>query len=72
MAQNIYDNGAFFEGYSQFPRSREGLAAAGEWPAVRAMLPPLENLHILDLGCGLGYFCRWAAENGAAEVTGLD
>jgi SAM-dependent methyltransferase len=72
LAQNIYDDAAFFEGYSQFPRSREGLAAAGEWPALRAMLPPIEGLRVLDLGCGFGAFCRWATENGASRVVGLD
>lgn len=72
MAQNIYDDPAFFEGYSQFPRSREGLAAAGEWPSLRAMLPPLAGLDVLDLGCGLGYHCRWAVEAGAKSVTGVD
>ena len=25
-----------------------------------------------DLGCGFGWFCRWARENGAAEVLGID
>lgn len=72
MAQNIYDDAAFFAGYSQFPRSREGLAAAYEWPALRAMLPDVRGLRILDLGCGFGAFARWAVENGAAEVTGID
>lgn len=72
MAQNIYDDPAFFEGYSQFPRSRDGLAAAGEWPSLRDMLPPLAGLDVLDLGCGLGYHCRWAAAEGARSVTGVD
>ena len=27
---------------------------------------------VLDLGCGMGWFCRWAAENGAASVLGID
>jgi SAM-dependent methyltransferase len=72
MAQNIYDDAAFFEGYSQFPRSREGLAGAPEWPALRAMLPPLQGKRVLDLGSGFGAFCRWAVEQGAAEVTGVD
>lgn len=72
MAQNIYDDPAFFEGYSQFPRSRDGLGAAPEWPALRAMLPPVAGIRVLDLGCGLGYFCRWAAEAGAAQVVGID
>lgn len=72
MAQNIYDDPAFFEGYSQFPRSREGLAGAGEWPSLRAMLPPLNGAHVLDLGCGFGPFCRYAVEQGAADVLGVD
>lgn len=72
MAQNIYDDEAFFEGYSRFPRSREGLNAAGEWPALRAMLPELAGMDVLDLGCGFGYYCRWAAEQGARTVTGFD
>lgn len=72
MAQNIYDDEAFHEGYSQFPRSRLGLAGAPEWASLQAMLPTVAGLRILDLGCGFGYFCRWAAENGAASVLGLD
>ncbi len=72
MAQNIYDDPAFFEGYSQFPRSREGLAQAGEWPSLSKMLPPVAGLDVLDLGCGLGYHCRWAVANGARSVTGVD
>ena len=72
MTQNIYDNAEFFERYSQLPRSVEGLDGAPEWPALRAMLPDLHGLRILDLGCGFGWFCRWAREQGAAAVRGLD
>ena len=72
MAQNIYDDPAFFEGYSQFPRSREGLAGAAEWPSLKAMLPPLKGAQVLDLGCGFGPFCRYAVEQGAAGVLGVD
>lgn len=72
MAQNIYDDQAFFEGYSQIPRSRLGLAGAPEWPALKAMLPDVKGLRVLDLGCGFGAFGRWAIENGAASVLGVD
>lgn len=72
MAQNIYDNEAFFEAYSRLPRSVEGLAAAPEWPSLRALMPPLAGLRVLDLGCGFGWFCRWAREQGAASVLGVD
>jgi SAM-dependent methyltransferase len=27
---------------------------------------------VLDLGCGFGWFCRWAREHGAARVLGVD
>lgn len=72
MAQNVYDDDAFFARYAELPRSREGLAAAPEWPALRAMLPPLSGARVLDLGCGYGWFCRFAAAEGAAAVLGLD
>ncbi len=72
MTQNIYDNDAFFAGYSQLGRSLEGLDGAAEWPAIQAMLPPMQGLKVADLGCGFGWFCRWARGAGAASVLGLD
>lgn len=72
MAQNIYDDSGFFEGYSRLPRSVKGLAGAPEWPSLRALLPNVKGLRIVDLGCGFGWFCRWAREHGAAQVLGLD
>jgi SAM-dependent methyltransferase len=72
LAQNIYDQPAFFDGYSQIPRSRLGLAGAPEWPDLKAMLPDVRGLRILDLGCGFGAFDRWAIEQGAASVLGID
>ena len=72
MTQNIYDTPAFFEGYSKMSRSVEGLAGAPEWPALQALLPPMSGLNVVDLGCGYGWFSRWAQEQGAAQVLGLD
>ena len=72
MTQNIYDTPAFFEGYSQMGRSVEGLAGAPEWPALQALLPPMSGVRVVDLGCGYGWFSRWAQEQGAAYVLGLD
>ena len=72
MAQNIYDNPAFFEGYARLPRSVQGLDGAPEWPALKSMLPPLSGKSVIDLGCGYGWFCRAARALGAAEVTGVD
>src|SRR4029450_6769794 len=72
MPQNIYDNEEFFRRYSRLPRSVEGLDGAPEWPALRALLPDLRGLSVLDLGGGFGWFCRWARDNGAAHVLGVD
>jgi SAM-dependent methyltransferase len=72
MTQNIYDNEEFFDRYSQLGRSVEGLDGAAEWPAIRALLPELRGLRVVDLGCGFGWFCRWARQQGAAHVLGVD
>lgn len=72
MSQNIYDDPEFFEIYSQRGRAAGGLSSASEWPATRALLPDLRGLRVLDLGCGFGWFCRWAREQGAAQVLGID
>ena len=72
MAQNIYDTDEFFRGYSRLPRSVHGLNGAPEWPAIRALLPDLGGKRVVDLGCGFGWFARWARLHGAAPVLGLD
>jgi len=72
MAQNIYDTAEFYEGYSTLPRSVHGLDGAPEWPSVRELLPVINGKRIVDLGCGFGWFARWAAAKGAASVLGID
>ena len=72
MAQNIYDNSEFFAGYSKLRRSVHGLDGAPEWPAIRALLPDFSGKRIVDLGCGFGWFARWARKHGAAHILALD
>lgn len=72
MTQNIYDDPGFFEAYGRLPRSRQGLEGAPEWPALQRLLPPIDAREVLDLGCGLGWFSRWAADSGARSVLGID
>ncbi|WP_064695920.1 class I SAM-dependent methyltransferase [Rhizobium aegyptiacum] len=72
MAQNIYDRPEFFAGYSDLSRSLRGLDGAAEWPAVRALLPDLTGKRVVDLGCGFGWFSRFARSQGAASVLALD
>jgi ubiquinone/menaquinone biosynthesis C-methylase UbiE len=72
LAQNIYDRPEFFDGYGRLDRSVRGLEGAPEWPALRALLPDLQGMRVVDLGCGFGWFARWAAEQGAASALGVD
>jgi SAM-dependent methyltransferase len=72
VTQNIYDNAGFFAGYARLRRSVDGLDGAPEWPTLQSMLPDLMGKRVVDLGCGFGWFCRWAREAGAASVLGLD
>ncbi|RJE20328.1 Methyltransferase domain protein [Aspergillus sclerotialis] len=80
--QNIYDNTTFFTAYSTLPRSQGGLSSAPEWPVLRNMVldrPPSTNPKndltgqcILDLGCGYGWFARWARDSGGSFVRAVD
>ena len=72
MRENKYDDPDFFEQYRHMPRSVQGLAAAGEWHELKKLLPPLAGRRVLDLGCGFGWHCRYAAQHGAREVVGVD
>ncbi len=72
MAQNVYDDELFFAAYARLPRSVRGLDGAPEWPMLQAMLPSVAGRSVLDLGCGYGWFCRWAAINRAGKVVGID
>ena len=67
-----YDDEKFFAQYAQMPRSRQGLEAAGEWSQLRPLFPDMEGKMVLDLGCGYGWHCKFAAEQGARQVLGLD
>lgn len=72
MKENKYDDNVFFEKYSQMDRSKKGLDGAGEWHVLKQMLPDFRGKRILDLGCGFGWHCEYAIENGAASAVGID
>lgn len=72
MKENIYDKQSFFEKYSGMLRSKEGLKAAGEWPTLEKILPDFKGKCVLDLGCGYGWHCMYAADKGASTVVGID
>ena len=70
--KNEYDDEHFFEEYAQMTRSRYGLFGAGEWHQLKEMFPPLKGSRVLDLGCGYGWHCKYAVDQGAEEVLGID
>ena len=72
MSQNIYDNAKFFAEYSSLDRSIKGLTGAPEWRRLRSYIPDLKGLDVLDLGCGFGWFARWARSTGANSVRALE
>ena len=71
-SQNVYDNPEFFAGYSQMERFGAGWSRALEQPTFLGMLPNVQGLRVLDLGCGLGQLSYHIANAGAAEVVAVD
>lgn len=67
-----YDNPDFFNKYAQMLRSKDGLESALEWHELKTMLPDFKDKRVLDLGCGYGWHCYYAAEHDAKQVTGID
>lgn len=72
MKENKYDDDIFFKKYSEMNRSKEGLNGAGEWSELQKVLPDFKGKRVLDLGCGYGWHCLYAAQNGAKSVLGID
>ncbi|WP_028043660.1 class I SAM-dependent methyltransferase [Candidatus Stoquefichus massiliensis] len=72
MKENKYDDETFFQKYSEMNRSKNGLKGAGEWSELQKVLPDFQGKHVLDLGCGYGWHCLYAAIHGAEYVLGTD
>jgi SAM-dependent methyltransferase len=72
LKQNKYDDPELYANYSRMRRSIRGLDEAQEWHAFRALLPNLDGKRLLDLGCGFGWHCRYARQQGARSVIGVD
>lgn len=72
MRQNKYDDENFFSHYAEMDRSKFGLKASGEWHILKELLPEFEGKSVLDLGCGYGWHCLYASEQGAKKIIGVD
>ena len=53
-------------------RSKKGLRGAGEWSELQKILPDFHDKNVLDLGCGYGWHCKYAVDNGAKYILGTD
>lgn len=53
-------------------RSKKGLSSAGEWLELQKILPDFHSKRVLDLGCSYGWHCKYAVDNGANFVLGID
>ena len=69
--QNIYDNKEFFDGY-QSKRNNLSANELIEIPQLFELIGNVENLSILDLGCGTGGHDRKLINMGAKKVVGID
>jgi 2-polyprenyl-3-methyl-5-hydroxy-6-metoxy-1,4-benzoquinol methylase len=72
MKQNIYDDADFFAKYQEYRKSERCLNSVLEQPYLRSALPELSNLRILDIGSGMGNFAKYAIDQRASFVAGVD
>ena len=72
LKQNIYDDPTFFQKYKQLRQSATNYNHLLEQPVLKQMLPPLAQLTILDIGCGMGGFAKYCIEQEATKVIGID
>ena len=72
MRQNLYDDPRFFDRYKAMRDEARGLHELVIVPCLPEILPLLADKRVLDLGCGDGWFCRYAVDAGASCVNGVD
>ncbi len=72
MKQNIYDNPIFFHQYKALRQKELNYNRLLEQPTMKSLLPPLTNIDILDIGCGMGEFAKYCIDHQAKHVTALD
>ena len=62
----------FFDGYSRARENPLAMNYSVEQPGIRALLPEVKGVRVLDLGCGSGGFAHWLVDEGAESVLGID
>ena len=56
---------------AHYAREKNPIKSASD-ESIKSLLPDLNGKSVMDAGCGTGYFCRYAEESGAAQITGVD
>jgi 2-polyprenyl-3-methyl-5-hydroxy-6-metoxy-1,4-benzoquinol methylase len=72
MNTPLFDDEIFFAEYKRLRERPDSYNALLEQPALLALLPPVADKRVLDLGCGFGEVCREFERRGARSVLGLD
>ncbi|ASS76685.1 hypothetical protein CIG75_18055 [Tumebacillus algifaecis] len=70
--RNFFDNEEVFENYWQLRGRNVNANALLEEPVIEELLPAVNGLSILDLGCGDGQFGERLLQRGAASFFGVD
>lgn len=71
MKENKYDNEDFFINMVKWNDQKKGYKESDEW-RIKKILPDFQDKAVLDLGCGYGWHCKYAIDNGARYVLGID
>lgn len=58
-------------GYGEFKKSK-GKSLEPRMEVITRETPSVKGKRVLDVGCGRGELCLWAARNGAKKVVGID
>ena len=69
---NEYDNQNFFDEYAKMPRTSRRSKCCRRMAPIETVISFGQRKKIFDLGCGYGWHCKFAAEQGAAHVLGID
>ena len=54
MSQNLFDNEKFFNQYMDLRMNKKNYNDLMEQPEMKRLLPDVQGLNVLDIGCGYG------------------
>ena len=69
---SAYDQADFFNSYMKRRNRKDSPNNAIEGPIIKELIGNVQDISILDLGCGDASFGKELLEQGAASYTGID